>query len=405
MNVYTYCDATKMKLDGSYPVLIVVRNNRGRFFVNTKLYTFNKFIGREFPKTEPNARSKSNALNKYLLEIEEICLQNTDLDNKTLKAKIENIVFSKNVSKKTTLMKFLSDYASRQRKEGTRDIYMRTYKRVMKFNKSATLESVNKEWLERYEAFFSGRLAVNTISLDLRNIRTVFNKAIDNELTTNYPFRKFKIKSEKVPIRNLSAEQIRKIYYGEISDWQEEYRDMFILSFFMCGINAADLLSCKKLTNGRLVYNRMKTGKAYSIPVIKEAQEIIKRYKGEKFLLKPLDSGISIRSYVHNWNEALKKLGTYEIVKDKLGKKRKREYNKILGNDVDITTYSARYSFASIAAEIDIPRDVIALCLGHSWVDVTSHYIAYDNKKIDDAVRKVVDYVLYEKDYRKKDGQ
>lgn len=405
MNVYTYCDATKMKLDGSYPVLIVVRNNRGRFFVNTKLYTFNKFIGREFPKTEPNARSKSNALNKYLLEIEEICLQNTDLDNKTLKAKIENIVFSKNVSKKTTLMKFLSDYASRQRKEGTRDIYMRTYKRVMKFNKSATLESINKEWLERYEAFFSGRLAVNTISLDLRNIRTVFNKAIDNELTTNYPFRKFKIKSEKVPIRNLSAEQIRKIYYGEISDWQEEYRDMFILSFFMCGINAADLLSCKKLTNGRLVYNRMKTGKAYSIPVIKEAQEIIKRYKGEKFLLKPLDSGISIRSYVHNWNEALKKLGTYEIVKDKLGKKRKREYNKILGNDVDITTYSARYSFASIAAEIDIPRDVIALCLGHSWVDVTSHYIAYDNKKIDDAVRKVVDYVLYEKDYRKKDGQ
>lgn len=405
MNVYTYCDATKMKLDGSYPVLIVVRNNRGRFFVNTKLYTFNKFIGREFPKTEPNARSKSNALNKYLLEIEEICLQNTDLDNKTLKAKIENIVFSKNVSKKTTLMKFLSDYASRQRKEGTRDIYMRTYKRVMKFNKSATLESINKEWLERYEAFFSGRLAVNTISLDLRNIRTVFNKAIDNELTTNYPFRKFKIKSKKVPIRNLSAEQIRKIYYGEISDWQEEYRDMFILSFFMCGINAADLLSCKKLTNGRLVYNRMKTGKAYSIPVIKEAQEIIKRYKGEKFLLKPLDSGISIRSYVHNWNEALKKLGTYEIVKDKLGKKRKREYNKILGNDVDITTYSARYSFASIAAEIDIPRDVIALCLGHSWVDVTSHYIAYDNKKIDDAVRKVVDYVLYEKDYRKKDGQ
>lgn len=405
MNVYTYCDATKMKLDGSYPVLIVVRNNRGRFFVNTKLYTFNKFIGREFPKTEPNARSKSNALNKYLLEIEEICLQNTDLDNKSLKAKIENIVFSKNVSKKTTLMKFLSDYASRQRKEGTKDIYMRTYKRVMKFDKSATLESVNKEWLERYEAFFSDRLAVNTISLDLRNIRTVFNKAIDNELTTNYPFRKFKIKSEKVPIKNLSAEQIRKIYYGDISDWQEEYRDMFILSFFMCGINAADLLSCKKLTNGRLVYNRMKTGKAYSIPVIKEAQEIIKRYKGEKFLLKPLDSGISIRSYVHNWNEALKKLGTYEIVNDKLGKKRKREYNKILGNDVDITTYSARYSFASIAAEIDIPRDVIALCLGHSWVDVTSHYIAYDNKKIDDAVRKVVDYVLYEKDYRKKDGQ
>ena len=405
MNIYAYCNSNIKLADGSIPVYIAVKTGSGRFFVNTGLHTMEKFSGREFPKAEMNARAKSSALNKYLIDVEEICLKNTGLDNKSLKAKIENIVFSKNASKKTRLMKFLSDYASRQRKEGTKDIYMRTYKRVMKFDKSATLESVNKEWLERYEAFFSDRLAVNTISLDLRNIRTVFNKAIDNELINNDPFRKFKIKSEKVPIRNLSAEQIRKIYYGEISDWQEEYRDMFILSFFMCGINAADLLSCKKLTNGRLVYNRMKTGKAYSIPVIKEAHEIIKRYKGEKFLLKPLDSGISIRSYVHNWNEALKKLGTYEIVKDKLGKKRKREYNKILGNDVDITTYSARYSFASIAAEIDIPRDVIALCLGHSWVDVTSHYIAYDNKKIDDAVRKVVDYVLYGKDYRKKDGQ
>ena len=48
----------------------------------------------------------------------------------------------------------------------------------------------------------------------------------------------------------------------------------------------------------------------------------------------------------------------------------------------------------SSAAELDIPRDTIALCLGHSWADVTAVYINYnERKKIDEAVKKVVEYV------------
>lgn len=39
----------------------------------------------------------------------------------------------------------------------------------------------------------------------------------------------------------------------------------------------------------------------------------------------------------------------------------------------------------------------IALCLGHSWADVTDHYIAYGTKRIDDAVRKIIDYVNSDK--------
>ena len=58
-----------------------------------------------------------------------------------------------------------------------------------------------------------------------------------------------------------------------------------------------------------------------------------------------------------------------------------------------MTVYTARYTFASIGAELEIPRETIALCLGHSWADVTDHYIAYGTKRIDDAVRKIIEYV------------
>ena len=62
-----------------------------------------------------------------------------------------------------------------------------------------------------------------------------------------------------------------------------------------------------------------------------------------------------------------------------------------------MTVYTARYTFASIGAELEIPRETIALCLGHSWADVTDHYIAYGTKRIDDAVRKIIDYVNSDK--------
>lgn len=35
--------------------------------------------------------------------------------------------------------------------------------------------------------------------------------------------------------------------------------------------------------------------------------------------------------------------------------------------------------------------------LRYSWTDVTAHYISYDLKRIDDAVRKIIGYVNADK--------
>ena len=233
-------------------------------------------------------------------------------------------------------------------------------------------------------------MSINGLAIHIRNIRTVFNWAIDNEWTEKYPFRRFKVKAEKVAIRNLTAEQIATLRDYPIEPWQEIYRDMFMLSFYLCGMNAVDLLQVKKLTNGRLVYRRQKTGHLFNIPVPPEAEVIIDKYRGVNQLLSPLDKYKDYKDFTHHWNDALKKIGTVELQKDKVGKLRKRVYHPLFDN---LTTYCARYSFASIAAELDIPRETIALCLGHAWADVTSHYVAYDTKKIDKAVRQVIDYV------------
>lgn len=393
MNVYVYCDGTKRNKDGNIPVSIAVKNKNGRFFVNTGLTTSEKFTGREFPKSEKNRTAKNGALNRYMAKIEEICLNYTDLDNKKLKAKISAEVFGKGLCSDKTLADYVHKYMDGVVSAGTKEVYARTERHIRTFDKTATFESVDREWLENYRNYYSESLKVNTIAIDLRNIRAVFNRAIDDEITKNYPFRKFKITSERVAIRNLTAEQIAKFRDCKVEPWLEIYRDLFMLDFYLCGINAVDLLLCKRLTNGRFVGKRAKTGAPIDLPVEVEAMDIIKRYKGKDWLLSPMDGRADYRSFERIWNDNLKKIGHSEKVKDKVGKLRKVIYHPLFGSDFQMTTYVARYSFASIAASIGIDRETIALCLSHSWADVTDHYINYDRKRVDKAVRKVIDYV------------
>lgn len=57
--------------------------------------------------------------------------------------------------------------------------------------------------------------------------------------------------------------------------------------------------------------------------------------------------------------------------------------------------YIPRHSWATLAAELDIPKETISAGLGHEiGSDVTSIYIKFDQKKVDDANRRVIDYLF-----------
>lgn len=166
-------------------------------------------------------------------------------------------------------------------------------------------------------------------------------------------------------------------------------------------MNPVDLLSLKadSIKDGHISFVRKKTDKegctrirTITLPVLPEAQEIIKRYPSkEGWLTGFMDCRNDYRSFARACNEALQKVGPSWKVKDKVGKLRKMEYKPICP---DITLYSARYSFGSIAAnDLDISERTIGMCLGHSWSkNVTSRYISTDQRKIDNAVKMVVGY-------------
>lgn len=166
---------------------------------------------------------------------------------------------------------------------------------------------------------------------------------------------------------------------------------MFRLIFMLVGINSVDLHGLKSITrDGRIEYKRAKTGRLYSIKVEPEAREIINKYRGKNGLLCIADRWIDSRNFRHQCNKALQKIGQVER-KGRGGKK------TITAEFEGVSTYWARHTWATIAASLDIPKDTIAAALGHGGDTVTDIYIDFDQKKVDAANRRVLDWVLYGK--------
>lgn len=257
-----------------------------------------------------------------------------------------------------------------------------------------TFDDIDLKWLNRFDEWLVGQgLKQNTRNIHFKNIRTVINRAIDEELTDKYPFRRFKIKPEATRKRNLPINELRKLFTCEVEEYQIFYRDMAKLMFMLCGINAVDLYNLDRVTSdNRVEYRRAKTHKLYSIKVEPEAMEIIEKYRGQKKLLNIADRWSSHKDFTKWLNSALKKIG--EVTRSyRGGKKNIRPFWP------DISSYWMRHSWATIAYnECDVSKDVIAQALGHkSGVEVTEIYLDKDRRKIDSANRKVLDFVLYNK--------
>ncbi len=283
------------------------------------------------------------------------------------------------------------------KKPSTRGVYMQTYRRLVAFEsdhlEELRFEDLTGEWLTRFDSFMAQTApSKNARNIHLRNIRTVFNEAIDDEVTTFYPFRRFKIRAVPTKKRSLKLKELRTLFNFPAEKFMQYYIDLFKLDFMLIGINMVDLCRLKKIeSDGRIYFNRAKTSRAYSIKVEPEALEIIERYHGQDWLINILDHYKNHNDFTRKINKNLQKVGPLKRV----GRGGKKIYTPLFPQ---LTTYWARHTWATIAAnELDIPKDVISHALGHGNNTVTDIYIDFDERKVDEANRRVLDYVLYGK--------
>lgn len=257
------------------------------------------------------------------------------------------------------------------------------------FSDKATFHYITPTWLAGFEIYLSRTMpSANARAIHFRNLKAVFNMAINEKLTTaDYPFKSFKIKYEPTDDLSMTPEELRELHHAPCNPAVEKYRDLFFLSFFLCGMNLEDILEIKEIKGGRIEKRRIKTGQPLTIRVEPEALAIINKYKGIERLIS-ITKGNNYRNLQHRLNNGLKTIG---MVYDPHTKKWNGE--ALFPN---IKFYCARYSWATISAELDIPERTTGFAMGHStYKSVTSIYTRVDmKKKIDAANRAVIDYVF-----------
>lgn len=198
-----------------------------------------------------------------------------------------------------------------------------------------------------------------------------------------HPFAYTRIPSSGIRQLDLSVEQLRKIIKADTQGSKRLTlaRDAFLLSFYLGGINYADLIR-SDLSGNTISYRRKKTDEhkgrdrdiVFTIPP--QAREIISKYIGDD---GTLDFGYqftpkNMQCYI---NTCLKELAS------------------TLNLPASLCFYTARKTFAQLAADIGIPYPVIEYCLGHTVkTNVTiNRYIRIKPVQADAAISRVAEYI------------
>ena len=377
-NVSTYLDTRRAKAGGKFPLKFAVSfGRRSRFLLPTGIDLDQKHWNGHEVIRDDNKLLYNQLIGYKKLEIERALLEadrrgitNPDSVRRT----IERTLSGSGKAATFPVRDAFSVKMNLLSTESTRAIYKRCLDAIGEFANldGLMMSELNYRWLCDFEAHLRNTNSVNTTSILLRSLRSVFNHLIKAEEIESdcYPFRRFSIKQEETRKRSLTLEQLRTI-----RDHGSRASDIFMLMVYLIGINTSDLCSLKEISaNGRIDYRRSKTGRLYSVKVEPEALAIINKYRGQEWLINIFDRRKNPAADHHTF--------MYKINK------------QLKGIVPGISTYWSRHTWATLAAELDIPNETIAQGLGHSYGNnTTAIYIKPNPRKVDEANRKIIDYI------------
>ena len=168
-----YLDTRSQKKDGSFPVKIYVSKNRKYFLVKTGLSSIiDNWDSDKFTSNEPNHRAKNVRLRDILNKVEKVIFdveergESYSISNERLKDIIEKKISGK--LEGISFLECLDEFIDTKTKEGTIAVYTHTKSKILEFDQYATFESINKEWLIRFENWLLERdNKINTIGIHI----------------------------------------------------------------------------------------------------------------------------------------------------------------------------------------------------------------------------------------------
>ena len=293
------------------------------------------------------------------------------------------------LTKESSLFNFMHGVIAQLKQLGkirTSETYTATLKSFMAFRESqdVPLDGISSDMMLLYEAHLKTRdVSMNTISFYMRNLRAVYNRAVEKGLTPqNNPFRHVYTGVDKTIKRAIPIKTIKELKEFDLSlkPSLDFARDMFMFSFYTRGMSFIDMAYLKKsdLQNGILTYRRRKTGQLLSIKWEKCMEDILSKYPKYQtdYLLPIIKETVNER---RQYDNALH-LVNYHL----------KDLSSILKLQRPLTMYVARHSWASAAKARNIPLPVISEGMGHDSEATTQIYLASLETSVVDKANKII---------------
>lgn len=403
-----------LKQDGTSNVKIRIYHNRESQYITTGYYVRPADIdssGHVIPQAE-NSEMLEYEINGYIQKIRSeyfklgqertqfmTCM---DLKLEIEKSMVPNAEFIDFVKFANTVIEGTDKEKTAEWYKGATAVlcwYLKKTKIDIKQITSSMLNDMIKDLMRKGQS--GAPLEPGSISNYIRAIRALYNKAKLYYNNDDYniiriqgdPFKKVNIPQYRRKKKNIDINTLLKIRDCHPDKQRSKMaRDVFMMMFYMMGININDLYSLSCERRGRIEYERSKTKTernmnqfALSIKIMPELRLLIDKYS-EGYLL----------SYFHtnycNMNNFMRavNIGLRDICAE-------------LRIDSTVTTNWARHTWASLARnKAGVPKADVDFCLGHVNNDykMADIYIDIDYGVCDRANRAVLD-LLQKKEEKK----
>jgi len=266
---------------------------------------------------------------------------------------------------------------------GTADLYISGMGSFRSFQEYLLFADVTLSFLKKYEKWMLelGK-SYTTIGIYTRQLRTIFNRAIDDKYVDRklYPFgrNKYQTPTGRNIKKALVMEDIKKIFMYEPETVSEEkYRDFWIFSYLANGINVKDMIKLKYKDVGEesIIFLREKTKKSNRVkpkpivvPLTDEIKKIIEKWGNPDkapngYVFNYLSDGMSPERELAIKKQLVKQINKYiRRIAEKVGIKK------------DVTTYVARHSFVTVLKRSGASMEFISEAVGHSNLRTTEGY-------------------------------
>lgn len=282
-----------------------------------------------------------------------------------------------------------TDYIINMEKEGrksTAELYRRTCRYFNDFIKlDVMLDGITPRTIKEFDIYLKNEKNLNPVTrgTHMAHLKAILNQAVRDKKVSydTHPFEYYEKPEGNIRELDISVDEVKQIRDSTPKEKSLRMaRDLFMLSYYLGGINLIDLMQFNFKNRDTIEYirekskNTKKGDKKISFSIPEEAKPIIKEWMGKNGKLN--------FGYKYTYDN-FRKFVTKEI----------KRLAENIGIESHVVYYSARKSFVQHGFELGISLETLEYCIGQSMKKNRPifNYVKIMRKHADIAMRKIFD--------------